>query len=402
MSNEVERIDAGSPEARAERLVERDAPAVVAGAAGEEARRGWSPGALRFAAGGREVSVSRSDAPAFGFDEDGEPLYSDLRLTLAEALELIAGARPEGPFYHIRRAPLAALGLPAEGLPGAPLARGDASKAHTLWAASAGCVTPLHYDSECNILTQLYGAKEVTLFPPAEHRLMYPYPLSGASLARRTFLYSRVDPEAFDEGRFPGFPAARRITLELDPGDALYLPPFWWHRVRSPGLSVAANLFWWLRPRQSLVASSADYLRLKYLKDTFADFFRGAAEAERPRGFARLAADARSRGFGLAAALFAGACVRLTLGALSAARLASPPPRGADVAALAHALAGSAVLDASEAGDVLRWAFLADSAAQTGRSPLAPEVEAMVSGASAFASRHLAWTGAPACAPIEA
>ena len=61
---------------------------------------------------------------------------------------------------------------------------------------------------------------------------------------------SLVDFRAPDFGRFPRFREAmqRAIVVELEPGDALYLPSFWWHHVESSGvLNVMVN-YWWSAP----------------------------------------------------------------------------------------------------------------------------------------------------------
>ena len=52
-----------------------------------------------------------------------------------------------------------------------------------------------------------------------------------------------ADPER--EGGAGGVPAdVEALECVLAPGDALYIPPYWWHQVLSEGRSLAVN-FWW-------------------------------------------------------------------------------------------------------------------------------------------------------------
>ncbi|XP_065350020.1 bifunctional peptidase and arginyl-hydroxylase JMJD5-like isoform X3 [Cloeon dipterum] len=107
-----------------------------------------------------------------------------------------------------------------------------------VWLGPAGTVSPLHHDPKHNLLAQIRGYKRVLLFPAGIDGL-YPYP--GECLMANT---SQVDPESPDPDRFPLFPATQGLSCLLAPGDVLYIPPKWWHHVRSltPSLSVS---YWW-------------------------------------------------------------------------------------------------------------------------------------------------------------
>jgi hypothetical protein len=50
-----------------------------------------------------------------------------------------------------------------------------------------------------------------------------------------------------DDARFPLFGVAREEALvaELAPGDALYLPKLWWHRVQSTAPFNGLVNYWW-------------------------------------------------------------------------------------------------------------------------------------------------------------
>lgn len=81
----------------------------------------------------------------------------------------------------------------------------------------------------------------MTLFDPDQLPFLYHSPIEGP---HSTFPYSRVDLAAPDLERFPQFANSRSVSIELHPGEMLFLPAFWWHDVVSIGENVAVN-FWW-------------------------------------------------------------------------------------------------------------------------------------------------------------
>ncbi len=108
-----------------------------------------------------------------------------------------------------------------------------------LWFGGAGNLTPLHYDRANNLLAQFWGRKHVTLFDPQQFDLLYP-----AIDSDRPHI-SRANLLAPDYEAFPLLRQAAPLEGVLEPGDILYMPPFWWHQVHSLDLSISVN-FWWL------------------------------------------------------------------------------------------------------------------------------------------------------------
>ena len=53
-----------------------------------------------------------------------------------------------------------------------------------------------------------------------------------------------MDVEGVDAQRFPLFAGAPWLECVLEAGSVLYLPPRWWHYVRSLSLSFSVS-FWW-------------------------------------------------------------------------------------------------------------------------------------------------------------
>jgi hypothetical protein len=105
------------------------------------------------------------------------------------------------------------------------------------WFGPANTESPAHTDPHHNLLCQAVGVKRVRLFAPNQSENMYPRedPLSNTS---------RVDVMHPDLEAFPLFADVQFFDATLTPGDALYIPPGWWHRVSAatPSFSVS---FWW-------------------------------------------------------------------------------------------------------------------------------------------------------------
>lgn len=312
MGVEVDRVDASSPAKLRTLLQEGNRPFLVTDSVDAQVREhSWSSSALRSRVGDRKVSVTRSEGGTFDYTKEGLPLYTDVSLPFGEAIELIESSKAPGPCYYLRRALLTDLGLDNNNLlPRAFSLTSGSKRTERLWASSRGSVTPLHYDTRNNLLTQMHGSKLVTLFPSSEHERMYPMGFTG------TNLLSHVDPEAVDESRFPIFPRELKIVVEFNPGETLFIPPFWWHHVRSQEFSISVNVFWQLRPGQCLVPNSIEYLRVMYRRNGLSDLFTDEGEPDRLR-FAKLAARAHELGLNGAATLFCAASARMTLQASS-------------------------------------------------------------------------------------
>lgn len=132
---------------------------------------------------------------------------------------------------------------------------------NSLWLGPAGTVTPLHYDLVHNLFAQIRGRKRFTLFAPEHLPRLYPFPFHS-KLAH----FSRVEVESPDFVKFPKFRLAVPLELTLEPGEMLYLPPFWWHQVRALDEAVSLS-FWWKLPWSGYFARPALRLTYSLLKD---------------------------------------------------------------------------------------------------------------------------------------
>ena len=131
----------------------------------------------------------------------------------------------------------------------------------TLWIGGPnGTTTQSHYDQPHNMFVQLLGAKTFTILPPCAIDALYLYP-DLHQRARKIKVpidhISKMEQKSIM--KFPLFHkyigSVQKLTqVVVQPGDVLYLPPYWIHRVRvnnidatgnqnNVGVAASANLF---------------------------------------------------------------------------------------------------------------------------------------------------------------
>jgi hypothetical protein len=106
-----------------------------------------------------------------------------------------------------------------------------------VWFSHPGVVAQTHFDPQHNFLSQLQGKKRVILFPPSEQS-MYLYPHIHRSY-RQSQLH--LEKGAQDASRFPSLPTSGMEVI-LKPGDSLYIPPYWHHRVESLTMAMSISV----------------------------------------------------------------------------------------------------------------------------------------------------------------
>lgn len=106
------------------------------------------------------------------------------------------------------------------------------------WLGPIGTVTPLHHDPHHNLLSQVIGRKYVRLYSPHVSSGMYPF---GESMLSNS---SQVDLDNPDYEKFPLAKNLPFLDCVLEEGEMLYIPPKWWHYVRSLTSSFSVS-FWW-------------------------------------------------------------------------------------------------------------------------------------------------------------
>ncbi|GAB5362284.1 hypothetical protein AAMO2058_000784000 [Amorphochlora amoebiformis] len=113
----------------------------------------------------------------------------------------------------------------------------DGSVRLNAWFGPKGTVSPLHYDPEHNLLSQVVGKKKIRLFSHKDTPYLYPH---STQMLTNT---SQVDVESPDSRKFPNFKNAKELTCTLGAGETLYIPPGYWHQIRSLSESFSVS-FW--------------------------------------------------------------------------------------------------------------------------------------------------------------
>ncbi|WP_414561753.1 MULTISPECIES: cupin-like domain-containing protein [unclassified Anabaena] len=103
-------------------------------------------------------------------------------------------------------------------------------------------ISKLHFDDVHNIFVQVRGKKRFLLFPHTNYLAFYP-PIEDDNYSSTC---SKVNPDAPDLTSFPKFPLHNKIEVILNPGEILYIPPFWWHHVTA--LDENISLTFWYSP----------------------------------------------------------------------------------------------------------------------------------------------------------
>ena len=119
----------------------------------------------------------------------------------------------------------------------------DASVEPRLWIGTA-IITPAHFDQSHNIAVCVAGRRRFTLFPPEQVANLYVGPIEHTPAGMPMSLVDFAEPD-FD--RFPRFreALASAQVADLAPGDAIYMPPLWWHHVQSlERFNMLVN-YWW-------------------------------------------------------------------------------------------------------------------------------------------------------------
>jgi hypothetical protein len=144
-------------------------------------------------------------------------------------------------------------GFPAENL----LPFLDAAVLPRIWLGNA-ITTPTHLDEWNNIGCVVAGRRRFTLFPPEQIANLYIGPLDFAPTGAPMSLVSLHEP---DLARFPRFKEALAVavTAELGPGDAIFIPPLWWHHVQSlEPFNLLVN-YWWRAAASAATATESAF-----------------------------------------------------------------------------------------------------------------------------------------------
>ena len=132
----------------------------------------------------------------------------------------------------------------------------DANVLPRIWLGNQ-ITTPTHVDEWNNVGCVVAGRRRFTLFPPEQIANLYIGPLDFAPTGAPMSLVSLRNP---DFARYPKFREALAAAhvAEVGPGDAVFIPPLWWHHVESlERFNVLVNYWWHDKVGDGALADSA-------------------------------------------------------------------------------------------------------------------------------------------------
>lgn len=140
-----------------------------------------------------------------------------------------------------------------------------------LFMGGPGTGTATHNAVSNNLFVQLHGVKRWVLYPPGHSPVLDP-PRLGAP-----YFFSRLDPQA--DAPDPRLARLDGYDVTLRPGDVLFNPSFWWHRVVHETASIGVGFRWfapWSIARSSLtqlvLTAGADNPPLRVARENRQDF----------------------------------------------------------------------------------------------------------------------------------
>jgi hypothetical protein len=242
LTGDVPRVRDLSPERFYETYWAGNRPVVIDGwCAGWPALGGWSPEAFkaRFPDAPIEVMEDRDADPQHLLRPHDHTRPS----TMGAYVDRVLAAGETDDFYmvalnqNLHRPALAPLFDDVRPYP--PIVP-EPELELNLWFGPQGTRTPLHHDQANILFCQVYGRKRFHLISPRELALTpYSYGLTCP-----------IDCEAPDLARFPDFADVVVHTVDLSPGQTLFLPVGWWHQVRALDVAISVTFTAFDRPNE--------------------------------------------------------------------------------------------------------------------------------------------------------
>jgi oxalate decarboxylase/phosphoglucose isomerase-like protein (cupin superfamily) len=110
---------------------------------------------------------------------------------------------------------------------------------YQLFMGGAGTHTDLHSEISTNLFIQLYGKKRWLLCSPEFT------PLLEIPVTREPCFHSPFDGlHHKNQTSSPFFPYIDYYEFDLNPGDILLVPPYWWHQVKNEEEAVGLAVKW--------------------------------------------------------------------------------------------------------------------------------------------------------------
>jgi len=231
----LERVQAISAADFVHRYVRRGRPVILEGAAKAWGAAGWSPEFLAEAHGHEPIILMKMAGAEMVLRDQGAT-----HSTLGEALAGLGdGNRAYCRFLtFLERSPerLAEIDRAWLGARKGPLSGPSSLQ---LFIGGANTDTALHCAIGNNLFVQLHGEKTWILYAPSWAPVLRP------PMTRAPYFFSDFDPLVPDYEAMPACRHLRGYRFTLKPGDVLYNPPLWWHRVQNPTVSIGLGYRWY-------------------------------------------------------------------------------------------------------------------------------------------------------------
>lgn len=213
-------------------------PVVLTGLTDDWPGRSWNLETLAARVGNPEIEVQMDREADADFELNS--IRHKRRMRWHDILARLADDPDTNDFYVTannsgqNRKALAPLWQDVGRLPGylGPSHLGDGF----FWMGPKGTVTPWHHDLTQNLLVNMVGTKRVALVSPAEtHRMQ-----------NHRHCFSRFGADAA-LAEVPEAERPRVLTVDIGPGEILFLPVGWWHHVTGLSLTIGmsfTNFVW--------------------------------------------------------------------------------------------------------------------------------------------------------------
>jgi hypothetical protein len=196
------------------------------------ARSKWSVDYLKSAAGDREIPVCDGSRPASGRTYQHAAAG---RMRLRDYLERLDDGENALRIFFVRVVPMLPELVPDFTYPEIGVRFVD--RLSVFFAGGRSARVQMHFDVDFAdvFLCHFGGKKRVILFAPDQTRYLYHVPFSFSA---------RFDlaPDAPDYDSFPALAHARGKIAELGHGDAVYIPPGYWHYVLYDDIGFSISL----------------------------------------------------------------------------------------------------------------------------------------------------------------
>lgn len=143
-----------------------------------------------------------------------------------------------------------------------PLPVGDVH----FWLTGTNITASVHYDRDHNFFAQVVGKKRFTLFEPSQWSELCVHPFYHSRDRQSQFIYFEHGENVVNINTKKHIEAAKQHKIkayghvDLGPGDLLYIPPFWWHRVETLEASIGINT--WSAALETRMSTSLNDLNL--------------------------------------------------------------------------------------------------------------------------------------------